>query len=110
MLIDMISFTTICLIYLWFYYQHCMNEKYIGRELKIEKTEEDLKEVITIGYIVSIFMIFNIWKNREEISMKVDTYYLLFFSILFKGHYLCAKYGISENILFVDFNDYDWKF
>jgi hypothetical protein len=37
-----------------------MNEKYIGRELKIEKTEEDLKEVITIGYIVSIFMIFNI--------------------------------------------------
>lgn len=26
----------------------------------IEKTEEDLKEVITIGYIVSIFMIFNI--------------------------------------------------
>ena len=60
MIIDMISFTTICLIYLWFYYQHCMNEKYIGRELKIEKTEEDLKEVITIGYIVSIFMIFNI--------------------------------------------------
>ncbi len=39
--------------------------------------------------------------------MKVDTYYLLFFSILFKGHYLCVKYGISENILFVDFNDYD---
>ena len=60
MLIDMISFTTICLIYLWFYYQHCMIEKYIGRESKIEKTEEDLKEVITIGYIVSIFMIFNI--------------------------------------------------
>ena len=36
MLIDMISFTTICLIYLWFYYQHCMNEKYIGRELKVK--------------------------------------------------------------------------
>lgn len=96
MLIDMISFTTICLIYLWFYYQHCMNEKYIGRELKIEKTEEDLKEVITIGYIVSIFMIFNI------------------------GEYFRVKYGINENILFVglilyviygfyfvDFNDCD---
>lgn len=75
MLIDMISFTTICLIYLWFYYQHCMNEKYIGRELKIEKTEEDLKEVITIGYIVSIFMIFNIWKNRGNIN---ESRYLLF--------------------------------
>ena len=60
MIIDMISFTTICLIFLWFYYRYCMNGKYKGRESKIEKTEEDLKEVITIGYIVSIFMIFNI--------------------------------------------------
>ena len=52
--------------------------------------------------------------------MKADTYYLLFFTILFTGQYFCLKYEIIENFLwtglvlygiygflFVDMNDYD---
>ncbi|CAI3254645.1 hypothetical protein CIRMBP1271_02096 [Enterococcus cecorum] len=52
--------------------------------------------------------------------MKTDTYYLLFFTILFTGQYFCLKYEIIENFLwiglvlygiygflFVDTNNYD---
>lgn len=33
--------------------------------------------------------------------MKADTYYLLFFTILFTGQYFCLKHEIIENFLWI---------
>ena len=35
--------------------------------------------------------------------MKADTYYLLFFTILFTGQYFCLKHEIIENFLWMGF-------